>query len=127
MARSIEDLRLCLSLTVGADPRQPDVPPVPLDTVESKHLSDLKIAWSDSWEKMPPAWEIKETINLAVNKLKPLCSNMEQWRSFPFDLHEAFQVCDRLTALNFVYSQPVGFDNAKKDFTRYVSRSNSGR
>ena len=114
LARSIEDLRLCLSLSVGADPRQPDVPPVPLDTVELKHLPDLKIAWSDSWKKMPPAWEIKETINLAVNKLKPLCSNMEQWRSFPFDLHEAFRVCDRLTALNFVYSQPVGFDNAKK-------------
>ena len=114
LARSIEDLRLGFSLCVGADPRQPDVPPVPLDTVETKHLANLKIAWSDSWEKMSPASEIKATINLAVNKLKPLCSNMEQWTSPPFDLHEAFKVCNRLTALNFVYSQPVGFDDAKK-------------
>ena len=77
LARSIEDLRLGFSLCVGADPRQPDVPPVPLDTVEIKHLANLKIAWSDSWEEMFPASQIKTTINLAVNKLKPLCSNME--------------------------------------------------
>lgn len=113
-ARSIEDLQLCLSLIVGSDPRQPDVPPVPLDTVEAKSLSDIRIAWSDSREKMTPTLEIKQAINLAVNKLKPVCRDMEQWKSPPFDLHKAFQVCNQLTALNFVYSQPADFDASKK-------------
>ena len=113
-ARSIEDLRLCLSLTVGADIRQPDVPPVPLDIVEDKSLQDIRIVWSDSWEKMPLTSEIKKAINLAVNKLKPVCADMECWTLPPFDLQEAFQVCNQLTALNFVYSQPVDFDASKK-------------
>ena len=113
-ARSIEDLQLCLSLTVGADPRQPDVPPVPLDTVEEKSLQDIRIVWSDSWEKMPVAAEIKTAINSAINKLKPICADIKHWKSPPFDLPEAFKVGDRLTALNFVYSQPIGFGDAKK-------------
>ncbi|WP_319420694.1 amidase [Pleurocapsa sp. FMAR1] len=113
-ARSIEDLRLCLSLTVGADPRQPDVPPVPLDTVDEKSLQDIRIVWSDSWQKMPVAAEIKTAINSAINKLKPVCADTSRWKSPPFDLQEAFKVCDRLTALNFVYSQPISFDDAKK-------------
>ena len=115
LARSIEDLRLCFTLTVGADPRQPDVPPVPLDTVSEKNLSDLKIAWSDSWSKMTPTLEIKTAINLAVDKLKPVCKKIEQWASMPFDLRKAFKVCNQLTALNFVYSQPSDFDAAKKN------------
>ncbi|MDJ0572873.1 MAG: amidase [Pleurocapsa sp. MO_192.B19] len=114
-ARSIEDLRLCLSLTVGLDPRQPDVPPVPLDTVDEKDLQDIRIVWSDSWDKMTPALEIKTAINIAVDRLKPECAEMEQWASPPFDLPAAFKVCDRLTALNFVYSQPVDFDASKKN------------
>lgn len=113
-ARSIEDLSLCLSLTVGADPRQPDVPPVPLDRFTQKSWQNIRIVWSDSWEKMTVASEIKTTINLAVDKLKSVCADMERWTSPPFDLEEAFQVCNQLTALNFVYSQPVDFDDSKK-------------
>jgi hypothetical protein len=39
-ARSLEDLRLCFSLLAVADPRRPDVPPVPLDSPSGKSLSD---------------------------------------------------------------------------------------
>ena len=114
-ARSIKDLQLCFSLTVGVDPRQPDVPPVPLDTVNKKNLSELKIAWSDSWDKMTPASEIKEAINTVVNQLESVSAQLEQWISPPFNLPEAFRVCNQLTALNFVYSQPVGLDESKKN------------
>ena len=115
-ARSIEDLRLCLTLTVGSDPRQPDVPPVPLDTFEKRDLSDIRIVWSDSWAKMPPTPEIKNAIHSVVQKLMSasVCGEMEQWKSPPFDLQSAFQVCNQLTALNFVYSQPADFDASKK-------------
>jgi amidase len=113
-ARSIADLRLCLSLTVGVDPRQPDVPPVPLDIVDEKNLSDLRIIWSDSWQPMHVASEIKTAINQAVNKLQSVGSKMERWKSPPFNLPVAFQVCNQLTALNFVYSQITDLDTAKK-------------
>ena len=115
LARSIEDLRLCFTLTVGADPRQPDVPPVPLDTFNEQDVAEIRIAWSDSWEKIAPALEIRKAINLAVERLKPECAEMEHWTSSPFNLQEAFKVCNLLTALNFVYSQPSDFDAAKKN------------
>jgi amidase len=125
-ARSIEDLRLCLSLTVGSDPRQPDVPPVPLDTVDEKHLQDIRIVWSDSWKKMTATSEIKEAINLAVNKLKLVCADIEHWTSPTFDLEEAFQVCNQLTALNFVYSQPADFDVSKKTLPAMFREATQG-
>ncbi|HEY9768342.1 MAG TPA: amidase [Coleofasciculaceae cyanobacterium] len=125
-ARSIEDLRLCLSLTVGADPRQPDVPPVPLDKFPQKSWQNIRIVWSDSWEKMTVASEIKTTINLAVDKLKPVCADMERWTSPPFDLEEAFQVCNQLTALNFVYSQPTNFDTASKTLPMMFREATQG-
>jgi amidase len=125
-ARSIEDLRLCLSLTVGADPRQPDVSPVPLNMVNEKNLSDLRIIWSDSWEQMHVASEIKTAINLAVDKLQSVCGNMEPWTSPPFDLQAAFQVCNRLTALNFVYSQIPDLNTAKKTLTTMWREATQG-
>jgi amidase len=125
-ARSIEDLRLCLSLTVGADSRQPDVPPVPLNMVQERNLSDLRIIWSDSWEQMNVASEIKIAINLAVNKLQLVCDNMKRWTSPPFDLQAAFQVCNRLTALNFVYSQIPDFNTAKKTLTTMWREATQG-
>ena len=113
-ARSIEDLQLCLSLTVGADPRQPDIPPVPLDRPTAKSLPDLRIAWTDGWQKIPVASEIQQAIRSVVNKLSQVGTYVEQWTPSQLDLEEAFQVCDRLTAFNFVYSQPADFDAAKK-------------
>ena len=125
-ARSIEDLRLCLSLTVGVDPRQVDVPPVPLNSVEEKQIKDLKIVWSDGWEKMSPTSEIKEAIVTALNRLKPICKDTEKWASPPFDLYQSFQVCNRLTALNFVYSQPANFDDAKKNLSAMFREATQG-
>jgi amidase len=125
-SRSIADLRLCLSLTVGADPRQPDVPPVPLDTVDQRNLSNLRIIWSDSWEQMHVDSEIKTAINLAVNKLQTVCGKIERWTSPPFDLQSAFQICNRLTALNFVYSQIPDLNTAKKTLTTMWREATQG-
>jgi amidase len=125
-ARSIEDLRLCLSLTVGADPRQPDVTPVPLDIVGERNLSDLRIIWSDSWEQMHVASEVKITINLAVDKLQSAGGKMERWTAPPFDLQAAFQICNRLTALNFVYSQIPDLNTAKKTLTTMWREATQG-
>ncbi|MGK7940179.1 MAG: amidase [Crocosphaera sp.] len=113
-ARSLEDLRLCLSLTVGTDSRQPDTPPVPLDQPLSKSIQDLRIAWMDGWDEIPVASEIKEAMKTVVRQLSQVNVNVELWRPLQFDLKEAFQVCNQLTALNFVYSQPADFETAKK-------------
>jgi len=115
-ARSIEDLQLCLSLTAGADSRQPDIPPVPLDKFSSKPIQNLRIAWMDSWDEIPVASDIKKAIAIAAHKLTQTGAEVEPWKPSQFDLKKAFQACNQLTALNFVYSQPSDFDTAKKTF-----------
>lgn len=115
-ARSIEDLRLCLSLTVGSDSRQPDTPPVPLDVPLSKPVQNLRIAWMDGWDEIPVASDIKEAMKVVALELTKVGADVEFWKPLQFDLKEAFQVCNKLTALNFIYSQPADFDTAKKTF-----------
>ncbi len=115
-ARCLEDLQLCLSLTVGADSRQPNIPPVPLDKPLSKSIQNLRIAWMDGWDEIPVASEIKEAMGMVANKLTNIGAEVELWKPLNFDLKEAFLVCNQLTALNFVYSQAADFDTAKKTF-----------
>ena len=114
LARSIEDLQLWLSLVVGSDPRQPDIPPVPLDTPSAKSLQNLKVAGMDGWEEMPIALSMKTAIRAIANNLEQAGVRVEQWTPTNFDLKEAFKVCNQLTAFNFIYSQSADFDAASK-------------
>ena len=113
-ARSLEDLKLCLSLTVGIDLRQPDIPPVPLDKPSFNSLQSLRIAWMDGWDEIPVASEIKKSIRSVVNKLSQNNVYLEHWTPQNLDLQTAFRVCNQLTAFNFAYSQPTDLDTAKK-------------
>jgi amidase len=53
LARCVEDLQLCFSLIAGADIKQPEIPPVPLERVTNKKLSDLRIAWTYGYDFLP--------------------------------------------------------------------------
>lgn len=115
-ARSIEDLQLCLSLTVGTDPQQPDIPPVPLDEPSGESLQNLHIAWTDSWKQLPVDLEIQKAIKSVADRLSQVGVDIEYWTPSKLDLAEAFQVCNRLTAFNFIYSQPADLNTACKTF-----------
>ena len=52
LARSIEDLQLCMSLIAGVDSRQPEVPPIALDEPINKK-SELNIAWTYGYDFLP--------------------------------------------------------------------------
>lgn len=113
-ARSIEDLRLCFSVIAGADPLQPDVPPVPLDTPSGKVLSDLQIAWMDSWNEVPVFSEIKVAIQSAAQILAQSGGNVQRWQPKNLNLTEIFQVCNQITAFNNVYAQASDLDTARR-------------
>lgn len=75
LARCVGDLQLCFTLIAGTDIRQPDIPPIPLDTPSEKSLKDLKIAWMEGWDKLPVASEIQSVTKTVVNDLiNPLLS-----------------------------------------------------
>ncbi|MEO1372893.1 MAG: amidase [Cyanobacteria bacterium J06635_10] len=123
LARCVEDLRLCFTLIAGADIRQPDIPPVPLDTISNKSLQDLRVAWMDGWDQLPVSSEIKSAMQSVANHLTEAGVRIESWIPSHFSIEEILQLCDkpkghalrdRLIAYNFVYSQPVDFATAKK-------------
>jgi amidase len=106
LARSLEDIRLCFSLIAGADPRRPDVPPIPLDTPSHKRLTDLKIAWMDEWPTVPVEPEIRSTLQTAIQKLVDTGVRVEQWLPQDFDLSQIWTLYGQMAAYVNNYAQP---------------------
>ncbi|MGB3401331.1 MAG: amidase [Microcoleaceae cyanobacterium] len=124
LARSIEDLQLCLEIIAGADQFQPDIPPVPLDTPSNKPLQQLRIAWADEWEHFPVASEIKSVIQLAVKKLIDQKLNIQQWVP-NFDFIEAWQLYYKVATYNLIYSQPNTLNYTRKSLA-FLWRETTG-
>jgi amidase len=112
LARSVDDLHLCLQLIAGSDPYQPDIPPVPLDTPTGKTLQNLKIAWTDEWLNFPVASEIKSAIGLVASRLANVGTHIEQWVP-EFDFVAAWQIYYAVATYNIIYSQPTTFDSSR--------------
>ena len=115
-ARSVEDLQLCFSLIAGADPRQSDVPPVPLDAPDNKPLSRLRLAWMDSWDAAPVAADIQTAIQTVAQTLTQTGADIQSWQPDNLDLLRLLQVCNQLAAFNNVYAQPIDTESARQVF-----------
>jgi amidase len=113
-ARSIADLQLCFKLIVGADPRRPDVPPVPLDLPSGKSLSQLKIAWSDEWLEVPIDREIRAVMVASFQKLVTAGASVNRWMPENFQLSEIFGLYGRMSAYVNKYAQPIDRYNIRR-------------
>lgn len=70
LARSIEDLQLCLEIIAGADQFQPDIPPVSLDTPSHKPLQQLGLQIvGKRWREME-LLSIAKQINQIIGNFK---------------------------------------------------------
>lgn len=78
LARSIEDLQLCISLIAGADSRQPDIPPVPLDKATNKPLSELKIAWTYGYDFLSISQDTRSCLQDLCNCLTNAGCNLTE-------------------------------------------------
>lgn len=113
-ARSLEDIRLCLSLIAGADLRRPDVPPVPLDTSTGKALSNLKIAWIDEWAEVPVAADIRIAMQKVAQTLAESGAQIEHWLPQGFDVSKMLNLYMRVAAYNNTYAQPKDRYNIRR-------------
>ena len=109
IARSIEDLQLCFSLIAGADPRQPEIPPVPVDTPNHKPVRDLRIAWTDGVPDFPVASSIRSAMQSVANTLAQM-GYIEQWVPSEFDFAAALQLYNSVAAYTMLESQPADLD-----------------
>lgn len=125
-ARSLEDLRLCFSLLAVADPRRPDVPPIPLDTPSGKSLQDLKIAWTEQWEEVPVASDIRTAMQQVIETLMQSGVQVHQWLPEGFDLSAILNLYSRMAAYINRYAQPVDRYNFQRSLKLIVRTATQG-
>jgi amidase len=107
LARSVEDLRLALTIIAGPDEREWEVPPVPLQPVPKRDLRELHVAWSDDFG-IPTSIEIRTALaNLATELTKQGCY-VERCDPPEFDYAQALHVYGILKEAAFtVHSTPL--------------------
>ncbi|WNZ24830.1 amidase [Leptolyngbya sp. NK1-12] len=125
-ARSLADLQLCFSLIAGADPRRPDVPPVPLDTPSGKSLQQLKIAWSEAWQAVPVSQETRKAMQTVRQQLEQAGARIEPWQPANFDLSAILNLYTRMVAYINNYAQPKDRYNIRRSLTLILRTATQG-
>ncbi len=77
LARSVEDLRLCLSLIEGSDNREWEVPPAPVENATQRPLSQYRFAFSDEFGGVPVTAETREAIKKLAVTLEQMGCRVE--------------------------------------------------
>jgi amidase len=126
LARSIADVRLCFSLIAGADPRRPDVPPLPLDTPSGKSLQHLNIAWIDEWQAVPVSSETRAAMRTVRQTLKQAGAKIDRWLPPEFDLSTMLSLYSRMAAYVNNYAQPKDRYNIRRSVTLLFRTATQG-
>lgn len=114
LARSVQDLSLCLPLIAGADPKQPDIPPLQLNPPEHKALKTYRIAWTDEWSVFPIAEDIKAAMQSVATRLTTEGVALEQWIP-DFDWITVCKAYYTLSAYNLIYNYSLSIKNISKN------------
>jgi amidase len=120
LARSVEDLRLCLSIIAGADDRQPEIPPVSLNITSERAIEDLRIAWTDDFGGIPVMAEIRTAIETVANKLAGVGCKVERWTPPEFDFVEAWENYGEVVSAVLRYAQLFSWDAAVTSITLMI-------
>jgi amidase len=91
LARSVEDLELITRLISGADPREPDVPPMPWAEPAEKPLKESRFAWSTSFAGIPVTRDTKQAIGRLAAELARLGCAVEERNPDGFDFDAAWE------------------------------------
>lgn len=91
LARSVEDLRLCLSIIEGPDQRQAVLPPVPERDGRRRPLQEYRIAWTDRFSGAPVSGETQQAVRDLAAELEQLGCHVERRDPSAFDLEAAWR------------------------------------
>lgn len=106
IARSVEDLRLCLSIIEGPDSRESEVPPLPTEAFQSRQLQDYRFAWTDDFG-VPVTQETRATLEMLAVKLAALGCRTERCCPEKFDFTEAWRTFGEILSCEFGVGQPA--------------------
>jgi len=99
MARTVTDLRMVLSIIAGPDYRTSETVPVPLNQVEEKPLSELRIAWADSFPGVPASHETRQAIERFAAALSQNGATVTRVLPQDFDFQAAWDIQERLVSM----------------------------
>lgn len=106
LARSVEDLRLSLSLIQGRDPRQPSIPPV-IEEYDKKSLESYRIAWTKEIGNIPVTSDTAELIEKSAFDLTQSGFDLEQIASNSFDIENILELCGDLLGNEMASEQNI--------------------
>jgi amidase len=96
LARSIDDLKLCLTIIAGPDETDVDVPYIPLSELRKKDLKDIRIAWTDDFGGVPVSEDTKVALKQFTDKLSKAGCTVEKINPADFDFMSAWQTYGKI-------------------------------
>jgi amidase len=99
LARSIDDLKLALSVTAGADPYDVDVPAIPIIYPKPKPLRQLRIAWTDQFAGVKVSKDTQAAMKAFAEKLAAQGISVEKINPPGFDFDEAWKTYGNLMSM----------------------------
>jgi amidase len=96
LARSIEDLKLCLRLIAGPDSRDWDVPPTTLGETLDCGSRQLRFAWTDGFGGVPVTYDTREVLKALAEKLAKMGCTVEQRLPFELDFEQTWKTYGEL-------------------------------
>ncbi len=100
LARSIEDLRLALSLIAGPDGQSWETPPVPVTPVPSRPLREYRFAWTDDFG-VPVTQDTRAVLERVAKELTQAGCRVERVSPADFDFEAAWRVLSEMSGAAF--------------------------
>jgi amidase len=107
IARSIEDLRLCLSALEGPDGQEWEIPPSPRLVVPERSLRSYRIAWTCQFGTVPVTAETQATLEMLATKLEHLGCHVEHTQPHGFDFVGAWRTHGEIWGAQITASRPL--------------------
>jgi amidase len=106
VARSVEDLRLCLDLIEGPDGSEWDVSPIAQEESMPQPLSSYRFAWCDRFEDLTADTQTQRLLTALVNQLSAAGCKVERLTPQSFSFTEAWETFGELCACQLALNQP---------------------
>jgi len=106
LARSVDDLKLCLKIIGGSDQKVIDVPDFPLIESDVKKINNLKIAWTDDFNGVPVSSETRSALKFFVDRLSKAGCSTTKTVPTDFDFNEAWKTYGKIVDMEFFVHVP---------------------
>lgn len=106
LARSVQDLRLALSLIAGPDGRDWEVPPAPLAEPPARTLEQLRFAWTDDF-RVPVTADTRAALEGLAGDLAQAGCRVERAKPPGLDLAEAWRTFGQILGAQVAAALPL--------------------